>query len=195
MQASSNFFNPAGERGVTCYVAGMSRFANLAVSATCLAGLSACSSTSGDYPSLAIRDVERVEGRFEAGERRQIDVPEVEVELAGGLDAQLAQLVAAARTAHERFTALVPQARRRVAAAGSRSVASDAWGSAQVAVAELEAARSVAAVPLGDLEAIYVSQTVQAAQSPAMLAAREQVLGWIAEEDAVLAELGARLGR
>ncbi len=173
----------------------MPRFAKFALPAACLVALSACASSGADYPSLAIRDVERAQGRFEVVEPQRLDVPDVAVDLSGGIDARLAELVGAARAAHERFTTLVPEARRRVGAAGTRSVASDAWGSAQVAVAELEAARSVTAVPLGDLEAIYVSQSVQAAQTPEMLAARERVLGWIAEEDAVLAELGARLAR
>lgn len=172
----------------------MSRIAKTAVPVVCLLVLSACASTGGDYPSLAIRDVERAQGRFEAGESQRLDVPEVEADLAGGVDARLDELVGAAQAAHGSFIALVPEARRRVAAAGSRSVASDAWGSAQIAVAELEAARSQAAVALGDLDTLYVSQTVQAEQSSEMVAAREQVLGWIAEEDAVLAELGARLG-
>ena len=172
----------------------MSRIARLALPLASLIAVSACTSTQGDYPSLAIRDVERAQGSFEPTESRRLDVPEVEVDLEGGVEARLGALVGAARTAHETFLDLMPEARRRVGAAGSRSVASDAWGAAQVSVAELEAARSQVAIPLGDLDAIYVSQTVQAEQSAQVVAARDQVLGWIAEEDAVLAELGARLG-
>lgn len=154
--------------------------------------LSACAGSSANYPSLAIRDAERASGTFAAAEPRRIDVPAVEVDLAGGLDTTVTSLVASARRAHDAFLALVPDARRRVAAPGAATTASDAWASAQVALAELEAARSQTAIPLGDLDAIYVSQTVQAAQSPSLVAAREQVIGWVAEEDAVLAELRRR---
>ena len=193
-QPRAFFALPAGGRRRTCYVAHMSRIASLALHLVGLIALSAFARSGEDYPSLAIRDVERAQGHFEAGESRRLDVPEVEVDLSTGLDSRLAELVGAARTAHETFRGLVPEARRRVGAAGSRSAATDAWAAAQVSLAELEAARSLAAIPLGDLDAIYVSQSVQAEQSAEVAAAREQVLGWIAEEDAVLAELSARLG-
>lgn len=175
-----------------CYGAPMRSRPRFVLSLAAPLALCACAKTTSSYPSLGIRDVERASGIFTAAEPKRIDVPPVEVDLPGGLNARIASLVVAARKAHEGFMRLVPEARRRVAAAGSGTVASDSWGSAQVALAELEAARSEAAIPLGDLEAIYVSQTVQAEQSAALVAAREQVLGWIAQEDAMLAELRRR---
>ncbi|MDG6080317.1 hypothetical protein E3U23_14085 [Erythrobacter litoralis] len=172
----------------------MPRIASLALPLASLIAVSACTSTQGDYPSLAVRDVERAQGSFEPTESRRLDVPAVAVDLEGGVEARLTALVSAARAAHETFLSLVPEARRRVGAAGSRSIASDAWGAAQISVAEMEAARSQVAIPLGDLDAIYISRAVQAEEADAIVSAREQVLGWIAEEDAVLEELGARLG-
>ena len=155
-----------------------------------LFALSACATARADYPSLAIRNEERAEGTFAVGESKRLDVPPVEA----GATADVAALLATARTAHARFTQLAPEARRRVGAAGARATASDAWGAAQVAVAELEAARSEVAILLGDLDALYIAQAVQAEANAELTAARDQVLGWIAEEDVVLAELGARLG-
>ena len=155
-----------------------------------LIALSACATTGADYPSLAIRDEERAEGTFAPAASKRLEVPQVEA----GSTADIPALLAAARASHERFTSLVPDARRRVGAAGSRSVASDAWGAAQVALAELEAARSQTAIPLGDLDALYIGQAVQAETGEEVTAAREQVLGWLAEEDAVVAELGGLLG-
>ena len=156
-----------------------------------LLALCACAKTTTQYPSLAIRDVERVGTALAAREPRQIAVPPVEVDLAGGLEARIESLVQAARVAHGSFSRLVPEARRRVAA-GTGAPGSDAWANAQVALAELEAARSQTAIPFGDLEAIYVSKAVQAEQSAALVTARDQVLGWIAEEDAALAQLRGR---
>ena len=45
----------------------MERHIRLAIPFVALAALSACQSTRTDYPSLAIRDAERVEGTFAVG--------------------------------------------------------------------------------------------------------------------------------
>ena len=153
--------------------------------------LGACASTGGDYPSLAIRDAERAEGRFDTGEPARIDVPPVEVDLAGGLGARLTALVTAAEEAHREFTAVRPRARRLVSAAGS--VGSDSWAAAQVALAELDSARSRAAVSLADLDMIFVSARVAAEDSAAVEAARNQVVTLVAEEDTELETLRARI--
>ncbi len=156
--------------------------------------LSGCASTaSGEYPSLAIRDVERVEGSFDPAPAQRLDVPQVAVDLTGGLDARLAALVAQARDAHDSFTASAPQAETRVRAAAGSEIGSDSWASAQVALADLDSARSLAAVALGDLDILYAAATVQADDSAQIEAARAQVLALIGEEDAVLERLRARV--
>jgi hypothetical protein len=152
-------------------------------------GLTACASTAGKYPSLAIRDAERVQGTFEpdAAPTPAPAPPPPSAELV----ARLGQLVDDASRAHRTFTAAVPGAQRAVAAAGGTG--SDSWASAQVALADLDAARSKAAVPLGELDVLYIDATLAAEQRAAIGAAREQVVGMIGEEDAVLARLRGRL--
>ena len=168
-----------------------SKFIRPALLAFLLAG---CSSTATEgYPSLAVRDVERVQGSFEPVPVQRLDVPAVEVDLAGGLDARLAALVAQARAAHGDFQAAQPRAEQVVAAAADAEIGSDSWAAAQIALADLDSARSIAAVSLGDLDIIHAAATVQADDLGKIDAARDQVLGLIGEEDAVLKRLRARV--
>ncbi|MEC7534517.1 hypothetical protein A8B77_08155 [Erythrobacter sp. EhN03] len=156
--------------------------------------LAGCASTAGDsYPSLAVRDVERAEGTFEPAAPRQLDVPPVVIDAEGDVPARLESLVAAARDAHEQFTAAVPAAQRRVQAAGNAAVGSDSWASAQVALADLDSARSNAAVALGDLDILFAAATVQAQDAAAIAAARATVVALVTEEDVVLERLRAQV--
>ncbi len=156
--------------------------------------LAGCASTASDrYPSLATRDVERAEGTFEPVETPALDVPAVEVEDAANLPERLAALVAQARSAHASFVEAVPAAERRVAAADGASVGTDSWAAAQVALADLDSARSTAAIALGDLDILFAAATVQAEDASAIAAAREAVIALVSEEDTVLERLRARV--
>ncbi|WP_157075185.1 hypothetical protein [Erythrobacter sp. AP23] len=156
--------------------------------------LAGCASTASDrYPSLAIRDVERAEGTFEPVPSPRLDVPEVEVDLAGGLEARLAALLGHAQAAHTDFTSAVPAAERRVEAAAGSAMGSDSWAAAQVALADLDSARSNAAIALGDLDILFTAATVQAEDAAAIAATRDAVVALVAEEDAVLERLRARV--
>ena len=163
------------------------------ISLPALGLLGACTQADGRYPSLAIRDVERAEGQFEVGEPKRIDVPPVDVDLTGGLDARLASLVAMTEAAHSDFSGIVPRTRQLVAAASGSSIGSDSWATAQVALAELDSARSRAAVPLGDIDMIYTAATVAAEDTAAIETARNRVLALITEQDSTLAELRSRI--
>lgn len=156
--------------------------------------LAGCASTgTGGYPSLAVRDVERVQGNFEPVPTQQLDVPAVEVDLSGGLEARLAALLTQARDAHAAFIAAQPAAERLVAAAGGSDVGSDSWAAAQVALADLDSARSIAAIALGDLDIIHAAASVQAGNAVGIDAARGQVIALVSEEDAVLERLRSRV--
>lgn len=164
-----------------------SKFIRPALLAILLGG---CSSTGSDgYPSLAIRDVERVEGTFETAPAKPLDVPPVEVDLTGGLEARLAALVEQARKAHADFISSQSSAERLAAAASGAAVGSDSWAAAQVALADLDSSRSIAAVALGDLDIIYAATTVQGADTAAVSAARGRVIEMIRAEDSTLERL------
>ncbi|MBL4858598.1 MAG: hypothetical protein JKY36_05300 [Erythrobacter sp.] len=187
------FCIPAGTKPRPCYVAGMPRHARATLLTSLAILLGACASTDGNYPSLAIRDAERAEGQFDTGEPARLDIPPVEVDLTGGLDARLSSLVAAAEEAHAEFLEVRPRAERLVSTAAGNAVGSDSWASAQVALAELDSARSRAAVPLGDLDALYAAARVAAEDTAAVDLARDRVIALVSEEDAVLEFLRAQI--
>ncbi len=171
----------------------MSCPARLLLPALSALALSACASTGDDYPSLAIRDVERAQGQFEPVAVEPINVPEVPVNYEGSLDARLTMLVEAARSAHQRFSASAPAARRTVASAGRAAIGSNAWGASQVALSDLESIRSDTAIALADLDILHIAASVAAEDRVQIDAARDSVIALVEEEDATLAELRARV--
>lgn len=177
------------------WLAAMKRIAHPSMALTLWISLvcGACSTVTDRYPSLAIRDVERAQGEFEPVAVEPIAVPEVETGLTGPLGSRLAALVSQAREAHAEFSSSAPRTRQLVAGAAGSGVGSDAWAAAQVALADLDSARSLAAIPLGDLDILYVAATVQAEESAAIAAARAEVVALVAQEDVVLDELRARI--
>ena len=166
----------------------------LIVAPLCASLLAGCAGTASDrYPSLAVRDVERAEGTFQPVPGRTLDVPEVETDLTGDLDTRLAALVGLVRSSHADFFGAVPDAERMVGAAVGSSIGSDSWAAAQVALADLDSARSNSAVALGDLDILYAAARVQAQDAGAIEAARNVVIALVAEEDAVLERLRAQI--
>lgn len=154
-----------------------------------LPAMAACASPGGDYPSLAIRDVERAQGQFEAAPAPPVEVPEIPTDASGPLTERLAALDSAAMAAHEAFLAKAPAATRTARAGADAAIASAAWAEAQVAVSDLDSARSNAAMALGDLDTLMVAHAVAGQDLTAIEAVRQKVLAMIGEEDEVLARL------
>jgi hypothetical protein len=100
--------------------------------------LAACATAEEEYPSLAIRDAERVSGRFEPVAATPYVPPPTPAAVLGLLD----QLAADAASAHRSFVAEAPAASRIIQAAGGAEFGSDAWAAASVALAGLESSRS-----------------------------------------------------
>lgn len=155
--------------------------------------LAACATPTGKYPSLAVRDVERAQGQFEPIPAAPLDVPEIPELEEGPLPQRLEALGAAADAAHAAFVAKARGAARLAAAAAGAPVASSAWASAQVALADLASARSATAIPLAELDALMVGTAIQARDVSAIELVRQRVLNQISEEDETLARLRARL--
>ncbi|MGB3738748.1 MAG: hypothetical protein WA948_05275 [Pontixanthobacter sp.] len=150
--------------------------------------LAGCAGSDGEYPSLAIRDVER-RARTYTPPPPLTPAPQIAEVLA-----RVSALRNAANGAHGQFMAAVPVA--RVAARRARGVsrASTAWSNAQIAIADLESLRSRTGVPLADLDRLYVDSTIAFTQRTAIGAARDEVINLVAQEDRILAELGSIVG-
>ena len=155
--------------------------------------LASCATATDTYPSLAIRDVERAQGQFDPIPAKPLAIPEVLTPGTGSLSDRLAALAASAAISHKSFLANAPIATRLANAAGASAIGSDVWASAQVALADLDSARSSTAIALADLDTLMVASAVQAEDVSAIELIRQQVLRQIGVEDETLARLRAKV--
>src|SRR5690606_14251448 len=100
----------------------------------------ACASGPGEYPSLAIRDAERVSRTLQPAQHY---VPEP---TPPAVLADAAGLVTQARTAHDSYRSKLGGVRSRVSAARGAGFGSEPWAVASVAITELETERSRAMI-------------------------------------------------
>lgn len=161
---------------------------------TTLLMLAGCAG-SAEYPSLAIRDVERVQGSASPAPDAADAIPALPPASAD-LTTRLAGLVETARQSHTRFQSRQAATERAVAAAGA--TASDSWSSAQVALSDLQTSRSGALTALAELDQLYVDERAahpeQVSPAAATIAtARDQVNGWVSAETSVISRLQARI--
>ena len=105
---------------------------------------------------------------------------------------QLQALVAQADSAHTAFMAAVPGTRAAIAAIGEKEPGDRGWADAQVALAELDSQRSIAAIALGDLDLLYANASIDFAEREAIAQALERGISAITIEDTILADLRGR---
>lgn len=153
--------------------------------------LAACASAASDYPSLAIRDAERVSGELAAPANTAPAPPPIPA--SADLLQRLGELQSAARSAHAAFLKIAPSATRKVSEARNAAVASDRWATAQIALADLDSQRSQAAIALADLDALYTQSAIALERRGEIESARAAVIDLIAAEDEVLARLRGSL--
>ena len=160
--------------------------------AALLLALAACAADTRNYPSLARRAVERSSAAAlpsPAASPAPVPLPP-----SPELTTRLAGLVEQARIAHGRFESKQALAGRTAAAGSSAARGSEGWAVASIALAELESARSAAMIALADLDQLYAAARIEGSDASAIAEARDRVIGWIGEEDRVLAALRGRLG-
>lgn len=154
--------------------------------------LSGCAADYQNYPSLARRPAERVTGVAEVAPPTVAPQPPAPPPSAD-LVARLGQLADQAQAAHREFASRQGRAAQLVAAAGGASVGSETWAQASVALADLESSRSQAMIALADLDELYAAERVAGGDAATIAATRDRVIGWIGEEDQVLAGLRGRM--
>lgn len=181
----------------------------IAAPAAALFLLAGCAS-SEEFPSLAWRPAELIGEKSLASADHAESTPAriagsgapavpagdaavTQVAVSADLSARLAQLGEAARAANERFSGKRSRAVSLASAARGAAQGSEAWAVATVAMADLESARSDVMISLGELDRLYAAARVDGGDGGAIAAVRDQVTAWVADEDAVLADLGGRL--
>jgi len=151
--------------------------------------LAGCATATEEYPSLDLRDAERVSGIFEPAP----PVPYVPPPTPAAVRDRLDQLAAEAASAHQAFLAEAPAARNTVAAASGAEMGSDGWARASVAVAGLEGTRSRAMIALADLDRLMVDAAVEGAELERIVAVRNTVTAQVNEQNAAIEGLLASL--
>lgn len=150
--------------------------------------LGACAA-SEQYPSLAIRDVERVAGTMQPAAPEPYVPPPTPPAVLDRLD----RLAAEAADAHQAFLAEVPQARRAVATARGSAAGDDSWARAQIALAGLGASRSRATIALADLDRLHLEAALEGGALERIDAVRGQVAGQVEEQNRTIGSLQAEL--
>ncbi len=151
--------------------------------------LQACSTRDG-YPSLAIRDSERVSMSMatpDGGGFTPAPMPPATIE-------NLDQLVASARAANERFLAATGEVEASVGRAAGAVVGSEEWAVAQVEIAGLESLRSDTMLALAGIDQVFVGSVIDGEEFEAAERARDGVSRLVAEQDRIIAALLATLG-
>ncbi len=164
---------------------------SLALAVPTLLLLTGCATDKNQYPSLARRPAERLTASF--------DTPPAPVEIVRpapptAVTDKLGGLVNAAQAANAKFGTREARARSVVGSAAGAKIGSESWATAAIAVAELEAARAEAMVALSDLDMLFNEASVNGQEAGSIGAARDKVIGLVARQDRVLAELRTRLG-
>lgn len=160
---------------------------NLLAASACLAMLAGCASDPGRYPSLAIRDFERVEGQFEvSGGISALPAPAAP---GPATIARVGALLEEANRAHGDFLAAVGETERLLDTAKGLGPEDNAWSEAQIALAVLDTRRALVATRLADLDLLVADASLAYEQLGEIEAARSAVVALTKEEDRVLDRL------
>ena len=143
----------------------------------------------GTYPSLARRPQETDEGRIASS----LPAPAI-AEPAGPTNpvapAALAELRSRAEAAHQRFAAQRSKDGPAIVAGRTAAQGTEAWALGSVALADLVAEHDATVAALAEIDGLYAADRIDGGDGGAIAAVRDQVTAWVADEDAVLAELG-----
>ena len=153
--------------------------------------VAACAGDKGRYPSLAIREAERVSG--EIGPRPSVEPVDLPIR-AITPDQSIAALVARANATHQTFQSRAPGVRRVVNGARGSGRDSEARGNALIALADLTSVRSQTEFALADLDLLVADRTNRLEPADEALAAHAQILALVTEQDRTLAALYGLLG-
>lgn len=158
------------------------------ITVSCALALSACAAEAGKYPSLAIRDAERVSGQFTPSPPSS-PLPAEPVASPSDLSAILERAYGLQR----QFDTAEPGAQVFVRAAQVDGALDGARSRALVAVAELTSLRGQTALILSDLDQLEIEASTRFAPTETIRAAQADVATIISAQDAAIDALGEEL--
>ncbi|MFZ9396610.1 MAG: hypothetical protein ACO25F_11180, partial [Erythrobacter sp.] len=148
--------------------------------AAAIALLTGCAGGSERFPSLALRDFERVQGSFGAPDSRPTELRPAPLGAAQANEVTAA--LEQARSRHQRFLSLVDAARGNVVAAAGTGPEDRRWALAQVEIAELDSRRAGTAALLADLDRLYADASLSFAERDQVERAQTEVGTIVAAE-------------
>ncbi|MEP3049993.1 MAG: hypothetical protein ABJP48_03140 [Erythrobacter sp.] len=151
--------------------------------AACLLG--GCVGSGDKYPSLEIRDAERI--TFAANPASQPD--QGEVAPLAQMTADLPSILDRARAGGQAFDAAVPSARSAVLAARGTTPDNNNWARAQIALADLATHRTQVAIALSDADLLYAKAISESYRRGEIETLRQTIEAQLNAHDRVLAEL------
>ena len=191
----------AGTRCAPCYGPRMARTLSLAKTVPPIVvalALTACTADRDRFPSLERRPAERAFGVAQP----VAPAPRTDIAAPAPSDASLPARIAAlreqARKAATLFDSRLPAAQRLASAARGAAIGSEAWSVAQVALADLDSARSQGMVAMADLDRLLIAAAQKEAEGDpsdiaAVKAAQSGVNDTLAGQDATIEALRSRL--
>ena len=159
-------------------------FALFGIACTALGG---CAGNSGDYPSLAIRDAERVTGSLSPAS--QPPATALSAQTIESIDTALLS----AQSMHARFLGARPQAAALVDAARGSEPESDNRAKALIAMANLTSLHSETAIALAELDRMEVEAATQFAPVDAIRSAQVEVKKLVTDQDTILDALWSEI--
>ncbi len=159
---------------------------NLVLLALLAAAAGGCAADGTTYPSLAMRP-------FERGPVAEPPAPTTPIRPATPA-ARVAQLRGAGAAAHAAFIAQETQAARLARAAAGQPFESNARAAALVAMADLDAKRSVTAGTLATIDVLAAEAATALSPDPALGAAQTEIAALLAQQDAGIARLWKVMG-
>jgi len=148
--------------------------------------LSGCVGDGGQYPSLAVRDVERVGYQTPRPEA----IPASPVISA----ADLAAMLADAQEFHSRFDETRPGVALLADRAAQTTMESDVRSRALIALADLTALHGRTALALGDLDRLEAEALGTFAPVEAIRDAQQRVADWVQTQDEALTDIENTIG-
>ena len=167
----------------------MSRLTRFALPVLLAAQLAACAAPSGEFPSLAIRDAERV--KVTAAPVDPVPAAPPAPELADPGDA--GEWLERAQAAHREFQQALPAASSKITAGQGAAPGTDRWADAQIALAALQTARSRLNVAVAELDRLYVAALTSGQLPGAIETARSESVALLDNETAQIDSLSAGL--
>ena len=151
--------------------------------------LAGCAGNSERYPSLAVRDAERISGTLTPAPAPE--APATPVQTVEQIDDALGNAVAS----YQRFQAAQSDALALAQSASGSGSEEDVRARALIALADLTSIRSETALALADLDRLEIEAASEFAKLQDIHAAQARVERFVREQDAAIAAIDQALSR